>query len=135
MQVKSQDQEIIYTHRTRDGRKARIVARINHPVYPVLVAIQNSEFGHENTKSYTDNLTEFAHDSSTYDLTEYNTWQDVKVDTPILVSFDEGASFVKRHFAKYEDGKVYAWVDGKTSWSAHGEVTEWEFVKLPDSKE
>lgn len=45
-------------------------------------------------------------------------WSKVKVDTPILVRESEDKAWKKRHFAKYEDGKVFAWNSGMTSWSA-----------------
>lgn len=56
-----------------------------------------------------------------------------KVDTPILVRdfiYDE---WKKRYFAKYEDGNIYAWSDGKTSWTAEGNMTEWEYAKLAEN--
>lgn len=58
-------------------------------------------------------------------------WDKVEVDTPILVS-DDGRYWNRRHFAKYENGKVYAWVDGRTSWSNRvcDEPSYWEIAKL-----
>ena len=45
----------------------------------------------------------------------------------------------KRYFAEYKDEVVYAWVNGKTSWSAVDEVDEdvttWNYVKLAESEE
>lgn len=39
--------------------------------------------------------------------------------------------------AKYEDGKIYAWSDGLTSWSDAGSinVSAWECAKLVESEE
>lgn len=42
-------------------------------------------------------------------------WSKVEVDTPILVTDYVRSKWVKRYFAKFEDGKVYAWQDGATS--------------------
>nr|DAV40899.1 MAG TPA: hypothetical protein [Caudoviricetes sp.] len=58
-------------------------------------------------------------------------WESVEVDTPILVGNDNKTWF-KRYFAKYEDGKVYAWLNGKTSWSSTCEVSigHWKYAKL-----
>ena len=58
-------------------------------------------------------------------------WESVVVDTPILVGNDNKTWF-KRYFAKYEDGKVYAWLNGKTSWSSTCEVSigHWKYAKL-----
>ena len=63
-------------------------------------------------------------------------WSKVAVDTPILVRGYEEESWKKRHFAKYENGIVYAWAGGATSWSVcSGEVTGWKFAKFAESEE
>ena len=62
-------------------------------------------------------------------------WSKVKVDTPILVRDDENKGWNKRYFAKYEDGKVYAWDCGCTSWNAEGHTSIWNFAKLAESEE
>lgn len=64
-------------------------------------------------------------------------WSKVEVDTPILVRTVEGAEWTKRHFAKYEDGMVYVWNNGKTSWTALDNecVTPWQYAKLAESEE
>lgn len=64
-------------------------------------------------------------------------WSKVKVDTPILVRYDEKAEWFKRHFAKYENGLVYAWKDSRTSWtvSHDKEVTAWKYAKLAEGEE
>ena len=67
-------------------------------------------------------------------------WSKVAVDTPILVKLDEGIvsinKWYKKHFARFVDGKIYAWKNGKTSWTAldendvcsrkHAKLTEME---------
>ena len=64
-------------------------------------------------------------------------WSEVKVDTPILVRYSEDGDeeWIKRHFAKYENGKVYAWFDGCTSWSTEGHMVIWNYAKLAESEE
>lgn len=64
-------------------------------------------------------------------------WSKVEVDTPILVRYDEKAEWFKRHFAKYENGLVYAWKDSCTSWTVlhDKEVTAWKYAKLAESEE
>lgn len=37
-------------------------------------------------------------------------WSKVKVDTPILVKRSKEAEWERRYFAKFVDGKVYAWI-------------------------
>ena len=61
-------------------------------------------------------------------------WSKVEVDTPILVRYSEDGEWFRRHFAKYENGKVYAWSDGCTSWT-EDRVTPWELAKLAESEE
>ena len=64
-------------------------------------------------------------------------WSKVKVDTPILVKEYEESKWTKRYFAKYEDGVVYAWNNGVTSWTANDDecVIAWRFAKLAESEE
>ena len=64
-------------------------------------------------------------------------WSKVKVDTPILVKEYEESKWTKRYFAKYEDGVVYAWNNGVTSWTANDDecVIAWSFTKLAESEE
>ena len=63
-------------------------------------------------------------------------WSKVAVDTPILVRDYKENEWIKRYFAKYENGKVYTWLGGATSWSVDsGEVTDWKFAKLAESEE
>ena len=64
-------------------------------------------------------------------------WSKVKVDTPILVREYESGNWVKRYFAKFAHGTVYAWSGGATSWSADGEydVNHWNYAKLAESED
>ena len=60
-------------------------------------------------------------------------WSKVKVDTPILVRVNEDVEWLKRYFAKYENGKVYAWDFGRTSWN-ETIMIEWDYAKLAESE-
>lgn len=65
-------------------------------------------------------------------------WSKVEVDTPILVRDSENTEWLKKHFAKYENGIVYVWNLGRTSWSApnNKSVSAWQYAKLiEDEKE
>ena len=59
-------------------------------------------------------------------------WSTVKIDTPIYVRNVEDMDWIPRHFAKYENCKVYAWIDGQTSHSVNDntEIFEWKYAKL-----
>lgn len=61
-------------------------------------------------------------------------WSKVKVDTPILVKEYDCDEWSRRYFAEYDEGRVYAWRDGATSWSAVDERC-WNYVKLAESEE
>lgn len=61
-------------------------------------------------------------------------WSKVAIDTPILVSRD-GAIWLKRYFCRYENGKVRAFVNGKTEWSSLGEDCAWSYAKLAELEE
>ena len=61
-------------------------------------------------------------------------WSKVPVDTKVLVS-DDGKEWSRRHFAKYEDGKVYCFNDGYTSFTIVNyaylsNATLWNYAKL-----
>lgn len=58
-------------------------------------------------------------------------WSKVPVDTPILVRDSQDEKWYRRYFAKFEDGIVYAWDDGRTSWSSlSDEAVDWKYAKL-----
>lgn len=57
-------------------------------------------------------------------------WSKVAVDTPILVS-NNNVDWSTRHFAKYADGKVRAWVNGNTSYTTD-RMFSWEYAKLAE---
>lgn len=61
-------------------------------------------------------------------------WNKVEVDTPILVGEGDG-EWVKRYFAEYKDGIVYAWCGGSTSWDANNMMMSWKYAKLAEDEE
>lgn len=64
-------------------------------------------------------------------------WSKVEVDTPILVRATKDTEWIRRHFAKYENGDIYAWRDAHTSWTASydSDMTWWRYAKLAESEE
>lgn len=74
--------------------------------------------------------------SKEYEETDVD-WNKVAVDTPVLVRSCECEKWFKRHFAKYEDGKVCTWDSGFTSWtvSSHGDMNDWKYAKLAEDCE
>ena len=61
-------------------------------------------------------------------------WSKVPVDTKILVRDSEDEKWKKRHFAKFEDGKIFAWTSGVTSFSSESSdsITWWMKGKLAE---
>lgn len=64
-------------------------------------------------------------------------WSKVPVDTPILVRPNEEHAWIHRYFAKYENGSVYAWEQGATSWSVGNPtyICDWKYAKLAESED
>lgn len=62
-------------------------------------------------------------------------WSKVAVNTLILVRDSDTGDWGKRHFARYENGNIYAWAGGCTSWTANGNTTMWEYAKLAEEGE
>ena len=62
-------------------------------------------------------------------------WSQVSVDTPILVRDYEDEVWQRRYFAKYENGLIYAWMHGYTSWSTPDDNTvAWTYAKLAETE-
>ena len=66
-------------------------------------------------------------------------WSKVEVDTPVLVRDGENNEWQRSYFAKYEDGFVYTWIAGATSWTAvgykkGGNVYRWNYAKLAEDE-
>ena len=60
-------------------------------------------------------------------------WNKIEVDTPVLVKNIENEEWKKRHFAKYENGRVHVWNNGSTSWSAC-RMYDYKYAKLPEDE-
>ena len=58
-------------------------------------------------------------------------WSKVPVDTKVLVS-DNGKLWYKRHFAKYENGSVHVFPDGRSSFTTEENdiIYPWKYAKL-----
>lgn len=59
-------------------------------------------------------------------------WSKVAVDTPILVRDSNESKWTKRYFALFEEGLIYAFESGATSWSVENNrrVVPWKYAKL-----
>lgn len=62
-------------------------------------------------------------------------WNKVPVDTKVYVRDIEEDRWIKRYFAKYENGRVSAWIDGYTSRVCQEyETRSWEYAKLAEDE-
>ena len=61
-------------------------------------------------------------------------WSKVEVDTPIFVRNSIEEVWKCRYFAMYENGEVYAWQLGRTSWSnvIKNSPIAWKYEKLAE---
>lgn len=59
-------------------------------------------------------------------------WSKVVVDTPILVRNSTDNDWLKRYFAKYENGRIYAFIERGTSWSSEGRYLSWNYARLEE---
>ena len=123
---------------TRGGQKVRIVATdvrdkeytvaglINYPDKEVLqcwtkVGSYHSVPGRESLDDI---------------VSEYSLWNEVKVDTKILVRDSKKDEWIKRHFAKYENGAVFYYPFGMTSYtSTRNNLPYSQHTKLYDEQE
>ena len=62
---------------------------------------------------------------------EHLDWSKVSVDAKVLVS-DNGDTWHKRHFAKYENGSVHVFPDGRSSFTTEESdiIYPWKYAKL-----
>lgn len=79
----------------------------------------------------------FTEENQQIDIGEYIgivDWSKVEVDTPILVKDDCDDKWEKAYFAKYEDEMIYAWDNGRTSFSARNKEDTfiWGRAKLAE---
>lgn len=58
-------------------------------------------------------------------------WSKVSVDAKVLVS-EDGKLWYKRHFAKYENGSVHVFPDGRSSFTTEESdiIYPWKYAKL-----
>ena len=113
--------KIKYTHKTKDGRKARLVCTdmVGTQNLLVLVKYKDEEVPH----SYSNNLKFYeSGNPSDMDLEEMSVWEDVAVDTPIWVFNHYDGKWTPEHFAKYHNGEVYIYGNGRTSHSGYSSV-------------
>lgn len=58
-------------------------------------------------------------------------WTKVPVDTKIMVKRTRNSEWEKRHFAEFVDGNIFAYDDGRTSFTTN-QVSLWRYVELAE---
>lgn len=114
------------------GSKIAVNKATLEPTACYKLACKDCLFGFSNTDSCTSAREKWA--NSEYVEPPID-WSKVAVDTPILVKDSNDHRWLKRYFAKYENGSVYAWDCGRTSWSDGEHATPWELAKLSDKEQ
>lgn len=61
-------------------------------------------------------------------------WTKVKADTKVIV-WDDFHARRRRYFAKYEDGAIYTYDAGGTSWSRPDQMIRWKYGRLAEDDE
>lgn len=104
-----------------------------------VVSIISSNETYYDLKTNPERLVSFNYMSkiAELDFEEVIDWSKVPVDTKIEVRVSEHNEWNKRHFAKFEDGFIYAWDNGKTSFTSNTKVsyTAWQQAKLYEEGE
>ena len=101
---------------TRDGSRARVICVDMKHKTNKIVALIFRKYGEEIVLTYEIDGTTTYPDLKL--VSEYSpSWDDVAVDTPVLVWGDEDGIRHRRYFSHYRRGIIYTFLDGKTSWS------------------
>jgi hypothetical protein len=122
-------------YKTRDGRSARIICTdMKGCGYSVAALVQSEDC--EQMESYTAEGLFWSHNKeSKDDLIEVSQYEDWKVDDLIMVRDSDRDKWVTRYFAKVQDGIVYSWSNGYTSYTADGSQTFWLEARKPATEE
>ena len=113
------------------GSKIAVNKATLEPTACYKLACKDCLFGLSNTDSCTSAREKWANSEYVEPPVD---WSKVAVDTPILVRDSNDHRWFKRYFAKYENGSVFAWDCGRTSWSGD-RCTPWKLAKLPDKEQ
>ena len=106
------------------GAIVAIDKRTNLPVSCGKINCKNCLFGQEGCGMNEEKLKSWGDEDAT------SFWEDVEIDTPILVRDDDSDEWLRRHFAYYKDGKVYAYVEGKSSFTSTIDPYGWKNAKI-----
>lgn len=135
MSYKNRDDEIFYIINDKVFVKADVITlRYHRELYQELV-YYDEDFKWSSNKKW-DIMEIYDCDNKLIWKRKEVDWSKIPVDTKVLVKNSQDQEWERRYFAKYEDGKVYAFMNGVTSWSisAWGDIAPWEEAKLVEDK-
>lgn len=138
MSYKNRDDEIFYIINDKVFVKADIITlRYHRELYQEL-EYYDEDFKWSSNKKW-DIMEIYDCDNKLIWKRKEIDWSKIPVDTKVLVRNSQDQEWECRYFAKYENGKIYTFVYGATSWSSWntGElscVTPWEEAKLIENK-
>ena len=121
--------DITKTYRTREGKKARVLATDVANICSVVAVIEDNP-GEENTYVFLQDGSFMVNAIHRHDLIEYTPGDHLKVDQPVWVRNTEKDPWAPRHFSHYANGSYWAFHSGLTSHSARGtgcSDTPWKY--------
>lgn len=137
MSYKNRDDEIFYIINDKVFVKADIITlRYHRELYQEL-EYYDEDFKWSSNKKY-DIMKVYDADNKLIWEREEIDWSKIPVDTEVLVRNSQDQEWECRYFAKYENGKIYTFVYGATSWSSWGigepsSVIPWDEAKLVEA--
>ena len=126
--IKVDTQLLVRNYKNGDWSKRYFAKYDDGKVY----AWYNGRTSWNETSVYAWNYAKLAGDEKEYKESEID-WNKVEVDTPILVRYSEKGMWIKRNFARYKNGVVYAWHGGGTG-QTESDMTPWNYAKLAESE-
>ena len=125
-----------------EGKEYKVIGderyrEVECPKYKLVCGTLMSYFVNEWTESSWSKRIDVLKDLEFEEYEPPTDWSKVKVDTKMLVKGWGDRVWKPRHFAKFEDGKVYTWIDGETSWTSDDDenITIWTHYKLAEESE
>jgi len=124
--------ELGKTYLTRASNKVRIICTDRKSEIGAVVVGLVADGKSESMYTYYPDGNYFGENgNSSYDLVkEYSFWNDVKIDTKILVRDYESDEWIPAYFAGYNKGFIQSFPYGATSWSSRKNKTNWKYAKL-----
>lgn len=123
-----------YTHRTRSGMKARIIATDrDHPHYPVIALVWDDSIEVERVLFFTSDLKTDIYSKPHLDLVPYHPWDGVEPDTKVWVRDRVDDKWVPQFFSHYDHNtnQVHVYTFGFSKWTTGGgDTTGWAEARL-----